>query len=118
MEKLQAELQMKFCFANLDHVSYALDVTLHCRHGAAPDGGETSGMPARKPQPVAGESRRLDVFEHKASVQNGRTDVLMFEHFQAYSNIKPSTRHWPEDILANKGYATAALSLPSTRART
>lgn len=46
------------------------------------------------------------------SRRNDGTDVLSFGYFQGYSNIKRSVRHSPLDLLATKGYATAAMTVP------
>ncbi|KAL3292277.1 hypothetical protein RB213_011920 [Colletotrichum asianum] len=47
------------------------------------------------------------------SDQNEGADVLSFGYFQGYSNIKRSVRHSPHDLLATKGYATGALTVPT-----
>ncbi|KAK0368167.1 hypothetical protein CLIM01_14476 [Colletotrichum limetticola] len=51
------------------------------------------------------------------SHQNEGADVLSFGYFQGYSNTKRSVRHSPHDLLATKGYATAALTVPTSDAR-
>ncbi|KAK1973871.1 hypothetical protein LZ30DRAFT_694734 [Colletotrichum cereale] len=45
------------------------------------------------------------------SDRNEGADVLSFGYFQGYSNIKRSVRHSPYNLLATKGYATAALTV-------
>ncbi|KAL0938270.1 uncharacterized protein CTRU02_204880 [Colletotrichum truncatum] len=50
------------------------------------------------------------------SDRNEGADVLSFGYFQGYSNIKRSVRHSPHDLLATKGYATAALTVPTSDA--
>lgn len=39
--------------------------------------------------------------------------MLHYGYFQGYSNIKRSIWHGPNDLLATKGVATAALALPN-----
>ena len=56
----------------------------------------------------------LAVMKNNISFRNGGTDPLSYEHFQGYSNIKRSIRHSPNDLLATKGIATAALTLPDS----
>jgi len=51
------------------------------------------------------------------SYQNGGADPLSYGYFQAYSNIKRSIRREPQDLLATKGIATAALTLPESEAQ-
>lgn len=58
----------------------------------------------------------LTVMRDNLSYRNGGTDPLSYGHFQAYSNIKRSIRHGPDDLLATKGIATAALTLPESEA--
>ncbi|KAK1990357.1 hypothetical protein LX36DRAFT_705308 [Colletotrichum falcatum] len=50
------------------------------------------------------------------SDRNEGADVLSFGYFQGYSNIKRSVRHSPHNLLATKGYATAALTVPTADA--
>lgn len=47
---------------------------------------------------------------------NGADDVLSFGYFHAYSNIKRTIRHSPEDLLPARGIATGALTLPPSEA--
>ena len=56
----------------------------------------------------------LAVMKDNMSFRNGGTDPLSCGHFQGYSNIKRSIRHGPDDLLATKGIATAALTLPDS----
>jgi hypothetical protein len=57
------------------------------------------------------------ILEDNLSFQNYGAAVLSSAYFQAYSNIKKSVRHSPDDLLATKGYATAALTLPENEAK-
>ena len=50
------------------------------------------------------------------SFRNDGADVLSFGFFHAYSNIKRTIRSRPNDLLARKGIATAALTLPPSEA--
>jgi len=58
----------------------------------------------------------LTVMKDNMSYLNGGADPLGYGFFQAYSNIKRSIRHGPDDLLATKGIATAALTLPESEA--
>jgi hypothetical protein len=51
------------------------------------------------------------------SFQNDSADVLLYNYFQAYSNIKRSLQYNPEDLLVTQRTATAALTLPTTDAQ-
>lgn len=59
----------------------------------------------------------LAVMQDNMSYRNGGTDALSYGYFQAYSNIKRSIRHSPDDLLATKGIATACLTLSEPEAR-
>lgn len=59
---------------------------------------------------------RLLVMQENMSYQNGGMAPLTFGHFQAYSNIKRSIRHDSAALLATKGAATAAVTLPPSEA--
>ena len=54
----------------------------------------------------------LAVMQENMSYQHNGAGVLSYGYFQGYSNIKRSIRHGPDDLLATKGVATAALALP------
>ena len=58
----------------------------------------------------------LAVMQENMSYQNSGASVLSYGYFQAYSNIKRSIRHGPDDLLATKGIATGALALPASEA--
>jgi hypothetical protein len=55
----------------------------------------------------------LAVMQENMSYQHNGAGVLSYGYFQGYSNIKRSIRHGPDDLLATKGVATAALALPN-----
>jgi hypothetical protein len=55
----------------------------------------------------------LAVMQDNMSYQHNGASVLKYGYFQGYSNIKRSIRHGPDDLLATKGVATAALTLPN-----
>jgi len=57
------------------------------------------------------------VMKDNMSFQNDGADVLSCNYFQAYTNIKRSIRHNPEDLLVTQGVATAALTLPAAEAQ-
>lgn len=70
------------------------------------------------PQPPAFlTDHLLTVMRDNMSYRNGGADPLRYGHFQGYSNIKRSIRHSPDDLLATKGIATAALTLPEDEAQ-
>jgi hypothetical protein len=56
------------------------------------------------------------VMRDNMSYQNDGMDVLSFGFFQGYSNIKRSIRSRPDDLLATRGIATAALTMPPSEA--
>ncbi|KAK3173863.1 hypothetical protein K4F52_010390, partial [Lecanicillium sp. MT-2017a] len=58
----------------------------------------------------------LTLTEYNLSQRNGEQDVFRAGFFQAYTNVKRSIRHGPRDLLATKGIATAALTLPPSAA--
>jgi len=55
----------------------------------------------------------LAVMQENMSYQHNGAGVLSYGYFQGYSNIKRSIWHRPDDLLATKGIATAALALPN-----
>jgi hypothetical protein len=66
------------------------------------------------PQPPAFlMNNLLAIMQENMSYQHNGANVLHYGYFQAYSDIKRSIRHGPDDLLATKGVATAALALPS-----
>lgn len=58
--------------------------------------------------------RLLAIIRDNMGFQNEGADVVSFGFFQAYSNLKRNYRNRPEDLLASKGCATAALTVPSS----
>lgn len=57
------------------------------------------------------KDRILTTVQDNMRFQNDGAHVLSCGYFQAYADIKRSIRHSPDDLLATKGVATAALSL-------
>jgi hypothetical protein len=55
----------------------------------------------------------LTVMQENMSYQHDGASVLHYGYFQGYTDIKRSIRHGPDDLLATKGVATAALALPN-----
>ncbi|KAL8762993.1 MAG: hypothetical protein Q9194_007441, partial [Teloschistes cf. exilis] len=55
----------------------------------------------------------LAVMQENISYQHNGASVLHYRYFQGYTDIKRSIRHGPDDLLATKGVATAALALPT-----
>lgn len=56
------------------------------------------------------------VMRDNMSYHNDGIDVLSFGFFQGYSNIKRTIRSRPDDLLATRGIATAALTMPPSEA--
>lgn len=56
----------------------------------------------------------LTVMRNNLSVRNEGVDALSCGYFQAYSNVKRSFRHRPDDLLAKKSLTTAVLALPDS----
>jgi hypothetical protein len=56
----------------------------------------------------------LTVMRNNLNVRNEGVDVLSCGYFQAYSNVKRSFRHSPDDLLAKKSLTTAVLALPDS----
>lgn len=46
--------------------------------------------------------------------KNNNNNIIAAEYFQGYSNIKKTVHFNPQDLLASKAIATAALALPAT----
>jgi len=59
---------------------------------------------------------QLAVMKDNMSFKNDGADILEYGYFQAYSNIKRSIRHSRKDLLASRGSATAALTIPASDA--
>ncbi|KAJ0360294.1 hypothetical protein COL26b_014121 [Colletotrichum chrysophilum] len=140
LQKLVQELNDRFRLDNIAVVSYALAVCINSDSDGKPRCLLVDrNMMAREypsprdftfyPQafnPVYGNvsSSRPPEFlaplfatmKGNMSDRNEGADVLSFGYFQGYSNIKRSVRHSPQDLLATKGYATAALTVPASDA--
>ena len=61
--------------------------------------------------------RVLTILADNLSYRNNGEEILRGGYFQAYSNVKRVIRHSPDTLLATKGIATAALSLPRGEAK-
>ncbi|KAF6791707.1 hypothetical protein CMUS01_16213 [Colletotrichum musicola] len=141
LEVLRSELEKKYRLANIGHISYALAANLNClRPGEAvslladrtlladqyqsdksfsffpmafhPRYGNFSS-----PKPPRFLNNLLAIMRHNMSRRNEGADVLSFGFFQGYSVIKQTMRSRADDLLATKGLATAALTLPPPEAR-
>jgi hypothetical protein len=140
--QLRNELEQKYKLEHIERFSYALAVDVNCLN--AVDQTPICLLADRKK--VAGEyknghdftfyslafhprygnysstrppaflSHLCAIMRENASYMNEGADVVSFGYFQAYSNIKRVIRHRPEDLLATKGFATAALTLPPIEA--
>jgi hypothetical protein len=69
------------------------------------------------PKPPAFLAPVLAILRDNMSYRNEGADVLSCGFFQGYSNIKRAIRHGPDDLLAAKGMATGALTLPRSEAQ-
>ncbi|KAK1837618.1 hypothetical protein CCHR01_19760 [Colletotrichum chrysophilum] len=143
LHELVTELDSRFSLDNTAAISYALAVCIHSQS----DGAQTRclladrNMVAREfpgsrnytfyPQafhprygnfsssrPPAFLDSLYTAMRGNMSDCNDGADVLSFGYFQGYSNIKRSVRHSPNALLATKGYATAALTAPTSHAST
>jgi hypothetical protein len=142
IQELRSELEQKYQLENIDRFSYALAVDINCldateqtpvclladRKKVAGEYGNRRDFTfyplAFHPRygnysstrPPAFLSHLCAIMRENASYKNEGADVVSFGYFQAYSNIKRVIRHRPEDLLATKGIATAALTLPPAEA--
>ncbi|KAF5503929.1 hypothetical protein CGCF413_v004072 [Colletotrichum fructicola] len=143
LHELVTELSSRFSLDDTAAISYALAVCIHSQS----DGGQTRclladrNMVARMfpgsrnytfyPQafhprygnfsasrPPAFLDPLCTAMRGNMSDYNDGADVLSFGYFQGYSNIKRSVRHSPNALLATKGYATAALTAPTSHTST
>ena len=141
---LKTELERKYRLENIKTISYALAANLNAvdkRGGASapccvladrnelslqyPQGGNraftfyplafhpsfgnfTSNQP---PQFLADN---FAVLRENMSFENSGSKPLSLGYFQAYSNIKSYIRHDEKSLLATKGIATGALTLPES----
>ncbi|KAL3291617.1 hypothetical protein RB213_015082 [Colletotrichum asianum] len=144
--KLMSELKTQFQLENITAVSYALAICINSDRTTEADRSETRylladrNMLAREfasthdytfyPQAFHPVYRNMSsncppiflnslfaAMKGNISDQNEGADVLSFSYFQGYSNIKQSVRHSPHDLLATKGYATGALTVPTSDTR-
>jgi hypothetical protein len=58
----------------------------------------------------------LAVMRENIRFQNNGADAFRYGYFQGYSDIKSTIRHDPMSLLATKGIATGALTLPKEEA--
>ena len=146
--KLRTELEQKYTLNNISSISYALAVNIECADANSPNNelayclladrnkvlAEFQGPrdftfyplafhPAygnfSSPQPPSFLTDNiLAVMKDNMSYQNDGAETLSCGYFQAYSDIKRSIRHGPDDLLATKGIATGALTLPEPEANT
>ncbi len=137
LAKLKTDLEQKYIPAHIETVTYALAVDIHCADAAQ----ETRTLLTNRNQlleqyrherdftfyplafhPAYGNfsspqpptflvDNLLAAMQDNMSYQHNGIKVLDCGYFQAYSNIKRSIRHGPNDLLATKGIATAALTL-------
>ncbi|PON20237.1 hypothetical protein TGAM01_v210879 [Trichoderma gamsii] len=143
LKQLRRVLEEKYDIDNIDYVSYALAVDVHC--AAADQSGSAVCLLADRNQvmkefygsnytfyplgfhpaygnftsdspPAFLDHNLFTVMKSNMSHQNQGADVLSFGFFQGYSNLKRSFRHREDDLLASQGSATAALTIPATEA--
>jgi hypothetical protein len=70
------------------------------------------------PKPPSFLAPVLAILQDNMSYRNEGAEVLSCGFFQGYSNVKRAIRHGPDDLLAAKGFATGALTLPRAEAQT
>ncbi|KAL3290671.1 hypothetical protein RB213_009689 [Colletotrichum asianum] len=145
LQKLMSELETQFQLENITAVSYTLAICINSDRTTEADRSETRYLLANRnmlarefasthdytfyPQafhPVYGNmssncppiflNSLFAAMKGNISDQNEGANILSFSYFQGYSNIKQSVRHSPHDLLATKGYATGALTMPTSDA--
>lgn len=143
LKQLRKALEEKYDIDNIDYVSYALAVDVHC--SAADQSGSVVCLLADRNQvmkefygsnytfyplgfhpaygnftsdspPAFLDHNLFTIMKSNMSHQNQGADVLSFGFFQGYSNLKRSFRHREDDLLASQGSATAALTIPAAEA--
>lgn len=143
LKQLRKALEEKYDIDNIDYVSYALAVDVHC--SAADQSGSVVCLLADRNQvmkefygsnytfyplgfhpaygnftsdspPAFLDHNLFTIMKSNMSYQNQGADVLSFGFFQGYSNLKRSFRHREDDLLASQGSATAALTIPAAEA--
>ncbi|KAJ0297236.1 hypothetical protein Brms1b_013626 [Colletotrichum noveboracense] len=139
LQSMIVELNARFDLSSISAISYALAVCINSESG----GSQTRclladrNMVAREypgnrdytfypqafhptygnfssSQPPAFLNSLYTALQGNMSDRNEGADVLSFGYFQGYSNIKRSVRHSASALLATKGYATAALTAPTS----
>jgi hypothetical protein len=143
LKQLRQALEEKYDINNIDYVSYALAVDVHC--AAADQSRSVVCLLADRNQvtkefygsnytfyplgfhpaygnftsdspPAFLDHNLFTIMKSNMSHQNQGADVLSFGFFQGYSNLKRSFRHREDDLLASQGSATAALTIPAAEA--
>jgi hypothetical protein len=143
LQELATELDLKYNLDNISSISYAVAVDIHCidegqspwclladRNAIQEEYGSASGMTFYPLafHPVYGNftspgpprflrDRVFAVMQDNMSYQNGGAEVLSCDYCQGYSDLKRVFRYNPDDFLAGKGTATAAMTLPESEAR-
>ncbi|KAL0929317.1 uncharacterized protein CTRU02_215673 [Colletotrichum truncatum] len=107
--KLVSELEARFHLESITAVSYALAVCINSDWVVADNNSEASQAETR--------SLLIDRNMITREFASARDYTFYPQAFHpGYSNIKRSVRHSPHDLLATKGYATAALTVPTSDA--
>lgn len=143
---LQRDIARKYRLENIGSIAYALAVNINCRYQDPTSGEAQSrciladrNWVAREytgardftffplafhpaygnfssSRPPAFLDGALAVIKNNMSYLNEGRDPLEWGYFQGYSGIKGCIRNGPQDMLATKGLATAALTLPAKEA--
>jgi hypothetical protein len=143
LQELATELDLKYNVDNISTISYAVAVDIHCsgegrspwclladRNAIQEEYASASGMafyplafhPAYGNFTSPGPPRFLrdglfTIMQDNMSYQNGGAEILSCDYCQGYSDLKRVFRYNPDDFLAGKGTATAAMTLPESAAR-
>ena len=146
LRELGTELHLKYLWDNISSASYAVAVSIHCldadgspwclladRNAIQEEYASTSGPSgmmfyslANHPRygnftsdapPRFLDDRVFAAMKDNMSYQNDGAEVLSCDYCQGYSDLKRVFRYNPDDLLAGKGTATAALTLPDSEAK-
>ncbi|KAF5482970.1 hypothetical protein CGCA056_v003941 [Colletotrichum aenigma] len=139
LQRMIIELDARFDLSSISAISYALAVCINSESGSSqtrclladrnmvareyPGNRDYTFYPQAfhptygnfsSSQPPAFLNSLYTAIQGNMSDRNEGADVLSFGYFQGYSNIKRSVRHSASALLATKGYATAALTAPTS----
>ncbi|KAL3290678.1 hypothetical protein RB213_000964 [Colletotrichum asianum] len=108
LQKLVLELETRFQLENITAVSYALAICINSDRTTKADRLETCYLLANRNMLAREFASTCDYTFYP--------QAFHLVYFQGYSNIKRSVRYSPHNLLATKGYATGALTMPTSDA--